>query len=101
MKRGGKRRQRMLAINRLRARVNRLRAEGHPVTETIDRFFAQHEFPLVEQDRCTFAVRVQADAVYLRHRVVGLPAELPLRRMHGNDLWYVVVEITAESRMVV
>src|SRR3712207_9515886 len=95
---GGKRRQRKLAINGLRARINRLLAEEGPVNETIDRFFAQHEFPIVEQGRCTFAVWVQADAVYLRHRVVGLPWELPLRRIHGTDLWYIVVEIPAESR---
>jgi enterochelin esterase-like enzyme len=99
VKGGGRRRQRKLAINGLRARINRLMAEEQPVEDTIDRFFAQHEFPIVEHDRCTFAVRVQADAVFLRHRVVGLPGELPLRRIHGTDLWYVVVEIPADSRV--
>jgi enterochelin esterase family protein len=47
----------------------------------------------------TFAVWSPADAVYLRHRVVGLPWELPLRRVPGTDLWYVVVEIPRGSRV--
>jgi enterochelin esterase-like enzyme len=96
---GGKSRQRKLVINRLRDRITRLQAEDRPVCETIDRFFQLYEFPIVEQDRCTFAVRAEADAVYLRHRVVGLPSELPLRRIRGTDLWYVVVEIPSDSRV--
>ena len=99
MKGGGKARRRKLAINRLRARLTRLRAEERPVEEAVDRFFGQHEFPIAEQNRCTFAVRAEADAVFLRHRVVGLPGELPLRRILGTDVWYVVVEIPADSRV--
>ena len=53
----------------------------------------------MEQNRCTFAVRLEADAVFLRHRVVGLPGNLPLRRIRGTDVWYVVVEIPADSRV--
>jgi hypothetical protein len=99
VKGGGKGRRRKLAINRLRARLIRLMAEERPVAETVDRFFAQHEFPIVEQNRCTFAVRTEADAVFLRHRVVGLPGKLPLRRIPGTDVWYVLVEIPADSRV--
>ena len=99
MKGGGKGRRRKLAINRLRERINRLQAEGARSSRAVDRFFVQHEFPIVEQSRCTFAVRVEADAVFLRHRVVGLPGNLPLRRIRGTDLWYVVVEIPADSRV--
>ena len=99
MKGGGKGPRRKLAINLLRARLTRLMVEERPVEETVDRFFRQHEFPIVEQDRCTFGVRTEADAVFLRHRVVGLPGELPLRRIPGTDVWYVVVEIPADSRV--
>jgi hypothetical protein len=99
VKGGGKARQRKLAINRLRGRITRLQAEGSPVEDTIDRFLRLHEFPIVEQQRCTFVVRAEADAVFLRHRVVGLPGELPLRRIRGTDVWYVVVEIPADSRV--
>ncbi len=39
--------------------------------------------------KCTFAVRVdEADAVYLRHRVVGLPDDLALRRLPGTTVWF-------------
>lgn len=99
MKGGGKGRQQKLAINRLRARITRHLAEERAVTDAVGRFFASHEFPIVEQSRCTFAVRAEADAVFLRHRVVGLPGNLPLRRIHGTDVWYVVVEIPADSRV--
>ncbi len=99
---GGKARQRRLAINRLRLRLARLVAEGQPVDDTLDRFFARHEFPIVEGARVTFAVREGSDnleGVGLRHRVVGLPGDLPMRRVLGTDLWYVVVEIPADSRV--
>jgi enterochelin esterase family protein len=97
---GGKARQGRLAINRLRLRLARLTAAGEPVGDTIDRFFARHEFPIVEGVRVTFAVRVDvAEGVWLRHRVVGLPGDLPLRRVPGTDLWYVVVEIPPDSRV--
>jgi len=94
------RRRRRLAVNRLRDRLRRLAAEGEPLGPAVERFLARHEFPLVEGVRCTFAVRVaDADGVFLRHRVVGLPGDLPLRRLGGTDLWYVVVEIPRDSRV--
>jgi enterochelin esterase-like enzyme len=97
---GGKARQRRLVVNRLRDRLARLIAEGQPVEDTLNRFFARREFPIVEGARVTFAVRVdEAEGVWLRHRVVGLPGDLPLRRVPGTDLWYVVVEIPAASRV--
>jgi len=43
--------------------------------------------------------REGVDAVSLRHRVVGLVDPLPLRRLAGTDLWYVVVEIPPDSRV--
>ena len=94
--------QRRLAINRLRLRLDRLVGEGRPVGDTLDRFFARHQVPVVEGRRVTFAVRVAADGlegVWLRHRVNGLPGDLALRRVSGTDLWYVVVELPAESRV--
>ena len=100
MKGGGKGRRRKLAINRLRARLQSLIIEGLPVERTIERFFAQHDFPIVEGSRCTFAARIDdAEGVFLRHRVLGLPGNLPLRRITGTNLWYIVVEIPAASRV--
>ena len=100
MKGGGKARRRKLAINRLRNRLQALIIEGLPVEGAIERFFARQDFPIVEGDRCTFAVRAgDVEGVWLRHRVLGLPANLPLRRIAGTDLWYVVIEIPADSRV--
>ncbi len=100
MRGGGKARRRKLAINRLRTRLRALAVEGLSTEGAIERFFARHDFPLVEGRRCTFAVRVaDVEGVYLRHRVVGLPVDLPMRRIPDTDLWYVVIEIPADSRV--
>jgi enterochelin esterase-like enzyme len=55
--------------------------------------------PVVEGSRCTFAAWVEADEVFLRHRVVGLPDNLPLRRVENTNFWFVVVEIPEDSRV--
>ena len=65
----------------------------------VDRFLARHEVPIVEGDRCTFLYRGEADAVLLVHRIFGLPDHLPLRRVRGTDLWYVVLELPEGSRV--
>ncbi len=83
---------RKLAINRLRDR--------RPLdSAAIDRFLARHEVPVVEGARCTFVYRGEADEVFLVHRIFGLPDHLPLRRLHGTDLWYAVLELPAGSRV--
>jgi enterochelin esterase family protein len=84
--------QRKLAINRLRERRNLDAA-------AIDRFLTRNDVPIVEGARCTFLYRGEADEVALVHRVVGLPERIPLRRLSGNDLWYVVVEFPEQSRI--
>jgi enterochelin esterase-like enzyme len=97
---GSRAQPRKLAVNRLRERIRRLGAEGQPPTAALERFFERHDLPVVEGLRCTFAVRREGvDAVSLRHRVVGLVDPLPLRRLAGTDLWYVVVEIPPDSRV--
>jgi enterochelin esterase-like enzyme len=83
---------RKLAITRLRDR----RPQDPAV---IDRFLARHDVPIVEGARCTFLYRGQADQVGIVHRVVGLPDRIPLRRLHLTDLWYVVLELPAGSRI--
>lgn len=80
-----------LAINRLK--------ERRPDAASIDRFLARHEVPIVEGDRCTFLWRGEADEVFLVQRIVGLPERLPLRRLWGTDLWYLVLELPAGSRI--
>jgi enterochelin esterase-like enzyme len=80
-----------LAINRLR--------ERKPDAVAVDRFLARHEMPIVEGARCTFLWRGEADAVYLVQRIVGLPDKIPMRRLWGTDLWYVVLELPEGSRI--
>src|SRR5829696_7829905 len=81
-----------LAINRLKAR--------RPVdAAAIDRFLARHQVPIVEGGRCTFLFRSEADEVFLVQRVLGLPDRLPMRRIWGTDLWYVVLELPEGSRL--
>ena len=83
---------RKLAINRLR--------ERRPLSPAvIDRFLARHEVPIVEGARCTFLYRGEADEVRLVHRIYGLPAPMPLRRLPGTDLWYLVQELPEGSRV--
>jgi enterochelin esterase family protein len=82
---------RKLAITRLRERRPRDPA-------LIDRFLARYTVPIVEGARCTFLYRGEADGVYLVHRTVGLPDPIGLRRLHGTDLWYVVIELPEGSR---
>jgi enterochelin esterase family protein len=80
-----------LAINRLK--------EQRPDAAAVDRFLAQHEVPIVEGDRCTFLWRGEADDVALVQRIVGLPDKIPLRRLRGTDLWYLVLELPEGSRV--
>lgn len=80
-----------LAINALRA--------GAPDVAAVDRFLEQHEVPIVEGARCTFLYRGDADTVHLAQRVYGLPGLIPLRRIRGTDLWYLVLELPAGSRV--
>ena len=81
-----------LAINRL---IDRRPLDG----AAIDRFLERHGAPIVEGDRATFLWRGEADEVMVRHRVVGLPDPLPLRRLYETDLWYATTELPAGSRV--
>ena len=83
---------RRLAINRLK--------ERRPLdTATVDRFLQRSPVPIVEGRHCTFLFRGEADEVWVRHRVTGLPDPLPLRRLRGVDLWSVVLELPEGSRV--
>jgi hypothetical protein len=83
---------RKLAINRLKERA--------PVdSAAIDRFLARNEVPIVEGARCTFLFRGEADEVFHVQRIVGLPDRMPMRRLWGSDLWYLVLELPHGSRV--
>jgi len=64
-----------------------------------DRFLSAHRFPLVEGSYCTFIYRGEADAVFLRHWIYGLPSSQPFHRLPGTDLWSLVLELPEQSRI--
>lgn len=81
-----------LAIHRLRARK--------PLDDNaIDRFLQQHTVPIVEGEKCTFLYRGDADEVWVRHRIVGQQQRVPMRRLPGTALWFVVLELPTGSRV--
>ena len=55
--------------------------------------------PIVEGARCTFLYRGEADEVFLVHRIFRMPDHLPLRRLPGTDLWYLVMALPAGARV--
>jgi enterochelin esterase family protein len=83
---------RQLAISELEERVRYGGAD-------IDRFIAEHSFPLVEGTSVTFVWRGQANAVNLRQWVFGLPSSRPLRRLQGTELWVHTMELPRGSRV--
>ena len=81
-----------LAINLLR---DRMPLDG----PMIDRFLERHGCPIVEGERATFLYRGDVDEVWVRHRVVGLPDPLPLKRIGESDLWAVTTVLPEGSRV--
>jgi len=83
----------------LKLAINRLRERRPLDAAAVDRFLARHEVPVVEGARCTFLFRGEADQVLLVHHIFGLPGPVPLRRLRGTDLWYLVLELPEGSRV--
>ena len=75
-----------------------LLAPGPPTPEALDRFAAEHVVPLVDREGVTFFYRGEADAVFLRLFISGLPAAQPLERVAGSELWLLRFALPAESR---
>jgi enterochelin esterase family protein len=86
-------------VTRQRLAVNRLRERLPAESAVVDRFVARHGSPIVEGERATFLFRGDADEVRVRHRVVGLPDPLPMRRLEGTDLWAVTTDLPEGSRV--
>lgn len=81
-----------LAIQELEKKKNLRSAE-------IDSFVESHDFPLVEENFVTFIFRGNVDQVFLQHWVYGLESSMPLNRLRGSDLWYLVVDLPTHSRI--
>lgn len=79
--------------------VQRMLEEGTPDRERIEKFLADHSFPLVDDRRATFVFHGAADAVNLRHFIYGLPSSQPFQRVPETDLWLCGMELPACSRV--
>jgi enterochelin esterase family protein len=79
--------------------IRRLLAERPLDRSAVDAFLASHRFPLVEGASCTFVWRGEADAVALKHWIFGLPQTQAFARLAGTDLWYLVIDLPARSRI--
>jgi len=71
---------------------------GPPSREALDAFLGAHAVPLVAPESVTFLYRGEAEAVYLRMFIAGLPAAQPLERAAGTDLWILTLALPAGSR---
>jgi enterochelin esterase-like enzyme len=80
------------------AELGRLLAPGAPSGEAVDEFVATHDLPLVSREGVTFLYRGEADAVFLRMFISGLPAAQPLERVAGSDLWLLHLSLPEQSR---
>ena len=79
--------------------INRLKSAKPLDAEAVEKFLARHEVPVVEGEKCTFLWRGEADEAWVCQRIVGLPDRIPMRRLHGTDLWYLVLELPEGSRV--
>jgi len=82
-----------------RLAINQLKDTKPLDAAAVDEFLAGREAPLVEGSFCTFLWRGEADEAWICQRIVGLPDRMPMRRLHGTDLWQLVLELPEGSRI--
>jgi enterochelin esterase family protein len=79
--------------------IHRLLRDAPLTDERIDAFLGSYASPIVEGASATFLYRGAADAVRLEHWIFGLPSSQPFTRVEGTDLWYLILELPARSRI--
>jgi len=82
-----------------RLAINRFKAGKGLDSATVEAFLREREAPIVEDVYCTFVWRGEADEAWVCQRIVGLPDRIPMRRLRGTDLWYIVLELPEGSRV--
>ena len=82
-----------------RLAINQIQQQDLIDETVVDRFLDAHEVPIVEGRHCTFLFRGDADEVHLAQRILGLPNRLPMRRIPGSTLWYIVLKVPEGSRV--
>ena len=79
--------------------IQELEKRPHLAREDVQGFLERGPFPLVEGRMVTIVFQGPADEVNLRHWIYGLPSSQPLTRLHGTDLWFLVLDLPEGSRM--
>ena len=82
-----------------RLAINRLRRRDPLDTHAVDKFVERHRSPIIEGERATFFYRGEGDAVFVRHRVVGLPDPMVMKRVGATDLWAATSLLPEGSRV--
>ncbi len=72
---------------------------GPRTAEAVGVWFEKHTFPIVEGTSITFVYRGSADAIHLKHWVFGLPSSQQLKRVERTDVWYLTLQLPANSRV--
>ena len=67
--------------------------------ESVDRFIAEREFPIVEPGQATFLYRGTADAVSLRPMIAGFPGTHHFAALNGHDLWWLALSLPDGARL--
>ena len=67
--------------------------------ESIDRFIAGKEFPIVEPGQVTFLFSGHADSVSLRPMIAGFPGTHRFTALNGNDLWWLALPLPDGARL--
>ncbi|MEM7352162.1 MAG: alpha/beta hydrolase-fold protein [Acidobacteriota bacterium] len=79
--------------------IDRLIQAGDLSGEALDRFIAEHSFPILEGSSVTFVYRGEADGVLLQHFIYGLETSQAFQRIEGCDLWYLVLDLPRASHL--
>ena len=69
-----------------------------PDAETLARFIAEHDFPLIDERGATFIFHGQADAVYLQHWAFALPNPVAFKPL-AQEYWAAYLELEPGSRL--
>jgi len=79
--------------------IRKLEQSGDLSETAVDGFIERHEFPIIEGSSITFVFRGNVNGVNLQHWVFGLETSLPLNRLGGSDLWYLILDLPERSRI--
>jgi len=70
-----------------------------PSADTVERFLAKQNFPLIEPHGATFIFHGEAEAVYLQHWAYELRNPMVFQRLPGSDLWHTYLALAPGSRL--